>query len=245
MSDRRFYFPTLESSPVELDSEQAAHARRSLRLRVGDGVELFDGRGTIAAGRIARCDKITHIEILDRRRIERPTPWIDLAVAIPKGSRADVLVEKAGELGVDRLIPLICKRSVVEPGDNKLDRFSRLATESAKQCGRAHLMTIESPVPISRFLSAADHDRRLIADEALAGDASGFASGGGGGVQDLLSDLRGVKRLAILIGPEGGWTAEEKNAAQSAGFSAIRLGPHVLRVETAALAAVAIARRCS
>jgi 16S rRNA (uracil1498-N3)-methyltransferase len=242
MSDRRFHHPELNTSPVELDHEQAAHARRSLRLRVGDMVELFDGLGTIATGRIIRCDQVTRIEIVERRQLPRPTPWIDLAVAIPKGSRADVLVEKASELGADRLIPLISHRSVVDPGDNKLDRFARLATESAKQCGRPHFMTIEPPTSLERFLKSANHDRRLIADEALAheGAAANPAS-----VQDLLNDLKGVKRLAILIGPEGGWTDQEKSAAKTAGFHSVGLGPYVLRIETAALAAVAIARRSS
>jgi 16S rRNA (uracil1498-N3)-methyltransferase len=238
MSDRRFHHANLDAAQVELDAEQAAHARRSLRLQVGDDVELFDGQGGAAAGRIVQCDRGVRIAIESRRRIARPVPWIDLATAVPKGARADVLVEKASELGADRLTPLICQRSVVEPGENKLERFSRLAIESAKQCGRSHFMAIQPPTPLRAFLAQADHDRRLIADEAAGRDP-------GETVQNLLGDLGGVARLAILVGPEGGWSESERIEAKQAGFQPVRLGPNILRVETAALAAVAIARRGS
>jgi 16S rRNA (uracil1498-N3)-methyltransferase len=235
MAHRRFYCPDLSASRLTLDDEQGGHARRSLRLNVGDHVERFDGQGGLAAGRVAEVKKHVSIEVVDRRQVDPPRPTIDLAVALPKGARADVLIEKASELGADRVIPLITERSVVEPRDSKMRRFDRLCVESAKQCGREHLMRIDEPTPLANVLNRADHDLRLIADAALAGEA----------VQELPNYPGQAGRVIVLIGPEGGWSEPERHAARAAGFAPWRLGPHVMRIETAALAALAILRRHS
>jgi 16S rRNA (uracil1498-N3)-methyltransferase len=258
MSTRRFYCDDLSGDAVRLDDEQARHARKVLRLEAGDRVELLDGQGRIAEGVVAEIGggSGVSIRITDRREAPRSSPAIDLAVAIPKGDRAAVLVEKASELGADRLIPLVTERSVVDPGAGKVQRFGRIATESCKQCGRAWVMQVTEPIAIDRLIAEADHEMKLIADTGLdAGAADAGAdpdlrealrSGlSGGGVQDLPNAIGGGGRVIVLIGPEGGWTDQERNAAVSAGFRPWRIGPHVLRVETAALAALAILRRRS
>ncbi len=232
MAIRRFYCDDLDRSAVELHPADAAHARRVLRLAVGQVVELFDGRGTVATAKILELDKRCVTEPIRRRRVERLTPRIDVAAAVPKGTRADVLVEKLSELGADRLIPLLTERSVAAPRPNKLDRFGRLAIESAKQCGRTWLMDIDEPASLDDVLAAADHEAKLIAD-----------------VQELqtgrpaASMLEGAAKVLVLIGPEGGWTDAERRAARTGGCAPWRLGPHVLRVETAAIAAVACLRQ--
>lgn len=235
MAHRRFYCPDLSASHLSLDNEQADHARRSLRLTAGDSVELFDGAGGVAEGRVAEVKKHVTIQILDRRQVDPLRPVIDLAVALPKGARADVLIEKASELGADRVIPLVTERSVVQPRDSKMRRFDRLCIESAKQCGRGHLMRIDEPISLADVLKTADHDLRLIADAALAGET----------VQDMPNYPGQAGRVVVLIGPEGGWSDPERQAARAAGFIAWRLGPLVMRIETAALAALAILRRDS
>ena len=233
MANRRVYCPSLRDGTFELDAEQANHARRVLRLDMGDTLEVFDGAGQVGTARVVEAGKRMTIQIIERHEAPRPRPWIDLAVAIPKGGRADVMVEKASELGADRLIPLLTDRSVVEPRGGKLERFERLALESAKQCGRNWVMQVDEPAPLDDLIAQADHDLKLIADVAADGPRA---------VQNVHSEAKGAKRVIVLIGPEGGWTDRERNAAFSAGFLEWRLAPNVLRIETAATAALAILR---
>jgi len=231
MTLHRFYVPDLGAGPPTLDADESAHARRVLRLTEGDRVELFDGRGTIASATIRSIRSPVSFDIAERRTVAPPAPAIDLAVAMPKGDRAATLIEKASELAADRLIPLRTERSVVDPGKGKRQRFDRIAIESAKQCGRAHLMAIAPTTPLADLLRTADHDLKLLADPS--GDST---------VQILHADDPPPQRLIVLIGPEGGWTDDERNAAKHAGFIAWRFAEHILRIETAALAALAILR---
>ena len=238
MTVHRFYCTQLDRPVVELTGDEMAHGRRVLRLGVGDAVELFDGVGTIADGRITDVSAPLRVEVVQRRTVDPPPCRIDLAVAIPKGARADTLVEKAVELGADRLLPLVTDRSVVDPGAGKLQRFHRIALEATKQCGRAWLMAVEAPVRFDEMNQCAGYDVKLIAvaprwsDESAAGE------------QVEAADITGARsqRVLVLIGPEGGWTDQEIAAAQPAGCRPWRLGPHVMRTETAAVAALAILR---
>jgi len=255
---RRFYCPDLSEGQVELDAEQAGHARKSLRLAEGCDVELFDGAGGVAVGRITELTRRMVVEIHEHRRIAPPKPTIDLAAAIPKGDRAAALIEAAAQLGVDRLIPLITERSVVEPGRKKRDRFDRIAIESAKQCRRAWLMTIAPPMRLDGLLRQTDHDLKLMADApatGVCGDGGVAASAAMTNSADtpapmqplqtpdaVRSTLSQADRVLVLIGPEGGWTEAERSAAADAGCRCWSFNTNVLRVETAALAAAAILR---
>jgi len=251
MTRRRFYTPRLDDDRLTLDAEQAAHARKSLRLSTGDTVELFDGRGTVAVGRIEQSGGRMTVAVVARAVEPAPRPTFDLAVATPKGGRADQLVESATQLGVDRLIPLISERTVVEPRRAKLERFERIVIEACKQSRRARLMAVDEPTPLKALLERVDHDLRLIAD-APGGDAGVSAPGAigepvqklheAGGAAGWPTKLRESERLIVLIGPEGGWSEGERRLASAASFQPWRFGPHVLRVETAALAAAAIVR---
>jgi 16S rRNA (uracil1498-N3)-methyltransferase len=244
MSKRRFHSPDLHVPHVDLDEAQSSHARRVLRLGVGDTVGLFDGAGTVATGRIAEARRTVRVEIMERHERPRPTPTIDLAVAVPKGGRADVLVEEASQLGADRLIPLISQRSVVQPKKGKLGRFERLAVESAKQCGRAWVMEVDPPTELRTLLKQSDHDVRLFADTQARPETAGH----GADHPDETNPVEAARRaehVLVLIGPEGGWTGKERRSASEAGCLSWRLGPNVMRVETAAAAALAILRHGS
>lgn len=278
MTVRRFYCPDLSSRRVELAPEDAQHARKVLRLAAGHTVELFDGRGTLATGRIEEMTRRCVLEVTEHCRVEPLIPRIEVAAAMPKGSRADVMVEKLSELGADRLIALVTERSVVEPRQAKMERFGRMVVESAKQCGRAWVMEIEGPRRFGDVVVEAEHDIKLIADvpsppspfqqegrgeRAMPPAPPSPSQGEGRGegprpraphsvtaldVQDLqprspmASMLNRAARVLVLVGPEGGWTDAERHTAQAAGFAAWCFAPHVLRVETAALAAVACLR---
>ena len=151
---RRVHTSRLTSGPIQLDKVDAHHVRNVLRLKAGDELELFDDAGSTALGRIARCD--ADALIVDVGEVRAPTESDELIIAsaIPKGERADWMIEKLSELGVSRFVPLITARSVVDPGKNKLDRWRRIATESAKQSRRAGVIKIDEPSEISDVLRA-------------------------------------------------------------------------------------------
>lgn len=239
MATRRFYVTDCSASTLELDAEQTAHARKSLRLAVGDTVELFDGRGTVATGAIIALGRTMRVELAERHTVEPPRPKLTLACAVPKGDRAATLVEAATQLGVDRLAWLVTARSVVEPRPAKQARFERIAIEAAKQCGRAWLMPIDPPAPLAHVLAepARPGELRLMADvqDLHAGPTRGDGSSN-------INAVSAVSAVTALVGPEGGWTDAERTDARAAGYDPWRLGPHTLRVETAALAAAAIVR---
>ena len=243
MARHRFHVDELSTDRVEITGEEADHARRVLRLAPGDAVELLDGRGGVAAGEVVEVGRTFRIDIDDRRQAPRLKPLVDVAAAIPKGDRAATLIEKASELSADRVIPLITERSVVDPGKGKRKRFERIAAESAKQCGRAWTMAVDAPVALPELLAQADHDVKLIADVPRAGEdmqqlqAEAARSDSVSRPYDAQTET-----VLVLIGPEGGWTEAERAQPREAGFATWRLGPAVMRIETAALAALAILR---
>jgi len=236
MALRRLYVCDLTARTVELDTDQAAHARKSLRLGLGDAVELFDGAGGVARGVISQMRPQMAVDVSDRTTVAAPTPGLTLAVAVPKGDRAATLVEAAAQLGVDRIVPLITERSVVAPGKNKQARFERIATEAAKQCGRAWMMNIDPPTNLTALLheQPGKGELRLIADVQDVHAVYAPA--------DWPSKMMKARQVRVLVGPEGGWTDAERAAAKKAGYHSWQFGPHVMRVETAALAAAAIVR---
>ena len=142
----------------------------------------------------------------------------------------DFLVQKCSELGVSRIVPVITARSVVRPGPAKRGRWEKIAREAARQCGRADVPDIGDPVALAAALAAPELPRRRL-----------MAWEGEGGTP-LRSRPDGVEPTALLVGPEGGFTAAEVEAARHAGFDTVTLGHRILRVETAAMVAVALVR---
>lgn len=229
----RLFLPELPPAggTVEIAGEEARHAIRVKRLEPGAPLCLFDGRGGVARARAAGSSKtrgewVLSVAVLEVRRVPAMAPRIEIVSASPKGERLERMIDGLSQLGVARWSPLECDRAVVEPGPNKLDRVSRVAIESSKQCGRAWLMEVGSAMRFDQAL-AASAARVQIAD----------ADGG--------SWTADPGPCRILIGPEGGWSEAELNRADAAGVRRVRLGPHVLRTETAALAAAALALHAS
>lgn len=247
-----FHCPTLSALPKEgldlpsadargallvyLDLDESRHARKVLRLEPGEVVGLLDGCGRVGTGVLGACGKgqAAEVRVTSYRLVPPTRPAIDLATAVPKGGHADEMLASLSQLGVTRLIPLRTQRSIVDPRPKKIDKFNRAAMESAKQCGRAYLMEI-APVATLGEVLAQGHDLRLIAAPPV-GDAPTSAG------PAIEARLRAAERVLILIGPEGGWTPEELDEATKAGAVRWALGPHVMRIETAAAAAAAIAR---
>jgi len=228
---RRFFLPSLDSGPaVRLTGDEARHLARVLRCQPGDIVTLFDGVGGEADACVTRADRdAVELSVQVRRKCApQPCRTMTLAVAPPKGDRFAWLVEKATELGVDRLIPLLTQRTVVEPGAGKLDKLRKKIVEASKQSGRSRLMVLTDPVSWPSFLNSDMADAMLLVADPHA---------------DRLSpaDFAGSRPLIVAVGPEGGFSEEELAAAKSRQARLISLGPTTLRVETAAIALAACA----
>ncbi|WP_169979197.1 RsmE family RNA methyltransferase [Tautonia rosea] len=223
----RVYFPgPLVGDLVEVTGPEAHHLTRVRRIGPGDPVQLFDGQGGVARGRVDQSDR-NRVEIrIESRDVPRPVPpvQITLATAIPKGDRFDWLIEKSTELGVARIIPLRTNRSVVDPRSTKLDRLRRLVVEACKQSGRDHLLQIETPVSWTEFLETHTQGLRLIAHPEGEAITPCYGS---------------ASEIALAIGPEGGFTVEEIDQGVRLGWKTFGLGPNILRIETAGIAASA------
>lgn len=227
---RRFYLPQpLNPGTIRLEGAEAHHLSRVLRYQAGDEVTLFDGRGTEAHARIESVTEgAVSLEVLSLSSKEKENSVVvTLATAVPKGERFDWLVEKAVELGVDRLVPLITTRSVVNPGAGKLDRLRRTIVEASKQCGRSRLMELAEPLRWSDFFVASSANQTI-----WVADPSG----------EPAPDVRSINgnAITVAIGPEGGFTPPELEQACQAGARLVSIAPWILRIETAAVAFAAL-----
>lgn len=228
---RRLHVSRLFVGLVPLDQIQARHARDVLRLAEGTEVEVFDDAGTTAVGTLVYSAAANIAVNVERVSQPQATPAIRLIVAsaVPKGERADWMVEKLSELGVAAFIPLATERSVVLPtGTSKHDRWTRIATESAKQSKRPGVMRIEKLTPIH---------------ELLLRNVNGIVLSTAPEARPIVQAITAISpgEFHLFIGPEGGWTEAELQAFDTAKITPARLTATTLRTETAALAAVAVA----
>ena len=217
--------PLSEGASVELEAGQANYLGNVLRLSLGGEVLLFDGSSGEWLARIAESGKKRMTLTVERRtRGPEVIPDVWLAFAPVKRAQTDWLVEKATELGAARLIPVITQRTIAERV--KLERLKAIAIEAAEQCGRTMLPEIAEPQALKRLLDERDKARTLY-----------FADEGGG---ERVADAFKAGPALILVGPEGGFTDDERKGVRAAiNAVPISLGPRILRAETAALAALA------
>ncbi|MCX7418789.1 MAG: RsmE family RNA methyltransferase [Planctomycetia bacterium] len=225
---------------MELDGAEAHHLLHVLRAKVGDRLGLFNGEGAEALAEIVNIRKRSaELRLLEAWSIPAESRTLTIAAAMPKGDRARWLIEKSTELGVDRMIPLRTQRSVVEPGESKMDKLEQAVIAACKQCGRSHLMTMSPLTPFASLLKGLTPDRAQI-DQP---DASSFRPMiAHPDAPTLISEVfskSGEQSALMLIGPEGGFTDDEFSAAVAAGATPVNLGPHILRIETAAIAVAA------
>lgn len=218
---------------LTLEGEAHRYLTRVLRMGAGAQIDLFDGRGQEATATIERVGpRDLTVRVLSRRTVARPaTAEVTLLQGLPRPERMDLIVQKAAELGARRLIPVRATRSA-SGQKPRPERWERIALEAARQSGRAELMEIAPLTPLGDAVSSAaigTSDIRVVPWEE-APEAPPLAS--------LVPAT--ATAVAVLIGPEGGLTAEEIAAATGAGFKIATLGPRILRTETAALAALAV-----
>ncbi len=246
MSRRRFYAEPEaflhNPGQVMLSEEESRHLRDVLRLRAGEEAQVFDGEGCEfscvvldAGGRKGAA----RLEV--RERVEPPSPEspleLTLAVALLKGEKFDLVVQKATELGAARVVPVETKRADVRLRDERdtlkrVERWRRLALEAAKQSGRARVPAVEEPASFAALVGSATraHEARIL-----------FAEGGGAPLDSLLTTT-GERPAAVvaLVGPEGGWEGEEIELGRAHGWHVVTLNGRTLRAETAAITVCAL-----
>lgn len=237
MNIPRFHVPgSAPGARIELPEHSAHHAREVLRLRAGDDVRVFDGSGSEFE---AVLEAVTRQGVVARLRgpsLPRPESRLRLVLALAplKGDRMELVIQKTTELGLTELWPVLTARTdaVARPAlsGTRHERWEKVASGAAEQCGRAVVPSIAVATTLDRFLRAPFEGSRVFLHPA--GESAAFASLPAPAAQALL----------LLVGPAGGWDPAELERLQGAGFRAAALGPRVLRAETAAIGAVVAAQ---
>lgn len=232
-----------ENSRITISGEDVKHIRSVLRSMPGDKLELSDGCGMDYSTTIEAIEKdsiIAKIVCAEPNKTEPPVN-ITLFQGIPKADKMEYIIQKCVELGVKRIVPVITARTVVK-FDNARDtaaktaRWKRIAMEAAKQCDRGIVPVVEEPVRLDKALKlAVDCDLRLLPyEEEDKGSLRRYL------VEQKLKQSGDINSIAVFIGPEGGFAAEEVQKAVESGFKSVTLGPRILRTETAGVAVLAI-----
>lgn len=214
---------------VAITGEEGAHAAGSKRLRAGERVELLDGAGAVGVGVVVdvvrgrRAGSGVMVRVASRHEVEPIVPELSVWTAVPKGGRADELVDGLSQVGAGEWCPLETRRGEAGARASKVDRLVRVAREASKQSGRAWTLRLGPARTVADACARAAHTPVVVAD------ASGEAY-----------RAIGVPRLVLLVGPEGGWERDELEALRGAGAVVARFGPHVMRIETAAVVAAGI-----
>lgn len=228
-----FFIPpgNIISNRFILDGDEAYHLIRVKRCQPGDEIELFDGTGKIYTAKIDSILKNSiNGTIIGEQQAASIATDITLYNAVPKGDRFDWLVEKAAELGIKRIVPLITERSVLRDiSELKIERWKRLSQAASKQCGRTDIMSIGQPAELFEA---------IIKLETGSLNLIPWESEGAKSIKDALAGKN--RRINIFIGPEGGFTVKEIEQAKNSKLIPVSLGPRILRAETAGLVASVI-----
>lgn len=229
----RFYYPGDFSQPLMIEGAEAHHICGVVRKKAGDRIELFDGRGGSATAVIDSVGKRAVKLTLASLPVfaEAPEARLTLAIAPPKGDRLQWLIEKATELGIDRVILLQSERTVVLPGASKIARLQQAVIEACKQSRRNHLMPILQPHSLEQLVGLANVEgARLCVGEIAAEITS----------ESAFMSVHAADRVIVVVGPEGGLSGAELEFLRSSGSVSMTVSKNVLRVETAAIAMAAI-----
>jgi 16S rRNA (uracil1498-N3)-methyltransferase len=224
--------PVTAGADIELPEQAVEHLVRVLRLDAGAPLTLFDGRGGEYAATLIRTGKRAGARVLRHDSVERESPLdVTLLQGVARGERMDLIVQKATELGITRIIPVLAQRSVVKldakQRERKHEHWRNIAIAACEQCGRNRVPEVLEAQPLSAAVASLPPatTRCLLA---------------AGAQQSLAETARRMESIALLIGPEGGLADDEHVFASANGFIACRMGPRILRTETAGLAALAI-----
>ena len=241
MTRRRFYAPPeafdFNNKQVSLGGDEARHLREVLRLKTGDGVRVFDGAGNEYNAIVVRAMRDSAVlEVGEKTEpVSGESPiHLVLALALLKGDKFDLVVQKATELGVSELVPVMTKFADIrlhDPSDaaKRVTRWQRIALEAAKQSGRAAVPHIEPPIAFAELMKRESSDGLRVM----------FAERDGQPMTQLPTSIT-TPRVSVLVGSEGGWSPEEIGAAKEHGWEIVTLGGRIMRAETAAITVTAL-----
>lgn len=235
MSTRLLVSGTLiNGAEVELDRDRSRYVGKVLRARVGDSLQLFNGEGPEWTATIAHISKTSvrlRVGECVEKQVESPLK-IHLVQGISRGDRMDLVVQKAAELGVKRVTPVLTEYGVVkldaQRAEKRREHWQKIANSACEQSGRTRLPLIDSPLPLKHWFG--DKPASVGAELILQPRAR----------EPLAAVPAPETKVCVLIGPEGGFSDTEYEDASVAGFRAVSLGPRVLRTESAAIATLAV-----
>lgn len=236
MTEHRCFCPQIGPGRLELPPEEAHHAATVMRVRAGEAVTLFDGQGRTARATVREVRRRAVCVETDRpiEFAPPPAPSLVLHVAMPKTARQHLLIEKCTELGVNGVEPILTEYGVAKPTDAGYEKWRRFAVEAAKQSRQLWLPELRPAKAFIASLGAGGNaELSLIASPQPGAQPI---------IRVLLSEREPGRPIHVWIGPEGGFSPHELSAAEAAGLVAVSLGPTILRVETAAIAAAALVR---
>jgi 16S rRNA (uracil1498-N3)-methyltransferase len=229
---RRFFVDQVRNGYAEIAGDDARHLTRVLRVEVGQRYEISDNRGVYLAEIEAARKEQVIFRTLEKLPVVEPPVQMILCAAIVKFDHFEWMIEKATELGVARIVPMISvrtERGLDKAAPKRLERWRRIGLEASQQSRRAHLPDIHEPERWGDALATAAEHRYALDEDNRRPLPSAFPA-----------QRHAADSVAILIGPEGGWTEEERSEFIAAGWAPVSLGPSILRAETAALAALAV-----
>lgn len=221
--------------------EDAKHIEKVLRMSCGDEVVVFDGTGFEYLARLASIEKgVCRAEILEKNlSLSEPKTQITLYQGLPKSGKMELIVQKAVELGVARIVPVAMDRCVVKinsksAGEEKAARWNKVSVEAAKQCGRGKVPVVEAPVDFKTAIAQLSGMQLSIMPYEMLGHDGQM------GLKKLLAENRDAVNIGILVGSEGGFSEEEAAFAAANGINAVGLGKRILRTETVASAMIPV-----
>ena len=264
---RSFLFPeaSVEANSLILDARESHHLVRVFRAKVGETVEVLDGKGARYLGRIAAADaKAVRVDVDEVVRDAPPMPRVTLLQSIPKGKTMDLILRMATEIGAVRVQPVFSDQGDVQiKGErllSKVEKWRLTMIESCKQCGLGYLPELASPVSLVDWLSS---NKAVVSDLCSGGRVSPPAElgehpvsatslrvvasleDGSRPLREMLESAGVLKEVVVAVGPEGDFTAGEYEALRMAGFLPVRLGRNVLRAETAAAYILSVVDQCA
>jgi 16S rRNA (uracil1498-N3)-methyltransferase len=229
---RRFFVDEVHAGHAKVDGDDAQHLTRVLRVEVGQRYEISDNRQAYLAEIESTRKSEVIFRVVERLESEPARVHVTLYAALVKFDHFEWMVEKATELGVARIVPVIAtrtERGLDKAAGKRVERWRKIAIEASQQSRRTFLPEVSDAVPFAEAVTNGAGYRYLL-DEA-----------GGPELLTALPERRTVEdRVALMVGPEGGWTAIERSALSSAGWEQVSLGPLILRAETAAMTALAV-----
>lgn len=248
MARRRFYAPpeNISASLITLSENETHHLMHVLRMTPGQEAFVFDGCGREFRCTFSRLDgSQAQLEIQAALSdvVESPLEII-LVQALAKREKFDFVIQKATELGVTSIVPLVTRYSDVRLDDQqkgeRVERWRRISLEAAKQCGRRTLVEITTPCTLREFVAELKNAEKIPGVASKPDKTLLFSEKGGVPIADAVVAFPPNGRISALVGPEGGWSDDEVDSLKDCGCEPITLGPRVLRTETAALVAITL-----